>query len=71
MTLVVVGLSHTTAPVALRERVELDARRAAVLLTSLTERAEIDEAAALSTCNRTDVYLATSDPGGTERAALT
>jgi glutamyl-tRNA reductase len=71
MTLLVVGLSHTTAPVALRERVELDARRAAALLASLTERPEIDEAAAVSTCNRTDVYLATSDPGGMERAALT
>jgi glutamyl-tRNA reductase len=71
MTLVVVGVSHTTAPLALRERVELDDRRAAALLASLTDHPEIEEAASLSTCNRTEVYLATNDPGDAERIVTT
>lgn len=69
MTLLVVGVSHRTAPLALRERVELTERRAADLLASLTERPEIDEAASLSTCNRTELYLVARDAGDAERAA--
>jgi glutamyl-tRNA reductase len=69
VTLLVVGVSHRTAPLALRERVELTERRAADLLASLTERPEIDEAASLSTCNRTELYLVARDAGDAERAA--
>ncbi|MDP9244493.1 MAG: glutamyl-tRNA reductase, partial [Chloroflexota bacterium] len=69
MTLLVVGVSHRTAPLALRERVELTERRAADLLASLTERPEIDEAASLSTCNRTELYLVARDASDAERAA--
>jgi glutamyl-tRNA reductase len=67
--LLAVGLSHGTAPLALRERVELNERRAAAVLTSLTAGAEIVEAASLSTCNRTELYLAARDVDATERAA--
>jgi glutamyl-tRNA reductase len=69
MTLVALGVSHETAPLALRERIELEEERAAALLASLTERSEIEEAASLSTCNRTELYLATDDVARTERAA--
>jgi glutamyl-tRNA reductase len=69
VTLLVVGVSHRTAPLELRERVELTERRAADLLASLTERPEIDEAASLSTCNRTELYLVARDAGDAERAA--
>jgi glutamyl-tRNA reductase len=69
MTLVAVGVSHRTAPLELRERVELSEPRAAALLASLTSYSEIDEAASLSTCNRTELYLAARDAGATERAA--
>jgi glutamyl-tRNA reductase len=61
MTLVAVSLSHTTAPVALRERVQVGEHRAPALLASLTEHAEIDGAASLSTCGRTELYLAARD----------
>jgi glutamyl-tRNA reductase len=67
MTVVVVGLSHTTAPLALRERVELDERQAAALLASLTDHPGIGEAVSLSTCNRTEIYLAAHDAGDAER----
>jgi glutamyl-tRNA reductase len=69
MTLLAVGVSHRTAPLALRERVELNERRAAALLPALTERPEIEEAASLSTCNRVELYLAARDVGGAQRAA--
>lgn len=69
MTLLAVSVSHKTASLALRERVELNERRAAALLASLTQHTEIEEAASLSTCNRTELYLATSHADGTERAA--
>ncbi len=54
MTLVLVGLSHHVAPVELRERVTLDLERAAALAQSL------GDAVCLSTCNRTELYLASS-----------
>jgi glutamyl-tRNA reductase len=69
MTLLAVSVSHRTAPLALRERVELNERRAGALLASLTDRSEIEEAASLSTCNRTELYLAVSDADGAERVA--
>jgi glutamyl-tRNA reductase len=52
MTLTLVGLSHQVAPVELRERVTLDADGAAALARSL------GDAVCLSTCNRTELYLA-------------
>ena len=69
MTLLAVGVSHGTAPLALRERLALTERGAAALLASLTQSDAVEEAAALSTCNRTELYLVASDVGDAERAA--
>jgi glutamyl-tRNA reductase len=55
MRLSLVGLSHHVAPVALRERVTLDLAAAAALAQ------EVGDAVCLSTCNRTEVYLADGD----------
>jgi glutamyl-tRNA reductase len=55
MTLSLVGLSHHVAPVELRERVTLDASAAAGLARSL------GDVVCLSTCNRTELYLADED----------
>jgi glutamyl-tRNA reductase len=71
VTLVTVSVSHRTAPLALRERVALTERRMATLLLSLVEHDAIEEAAALSTCNRTELYLVASGTGDAERAAAT
>ncbi|HZO97439.1 MAG TPA: glutamyl-tRNA reductase [Gaiellaceae bacterium] len=60
MRLSLVGISHHVAPVELRERVALPLDRAA----SLARR--LGDAVCLSTCNRTEVYLA----GGDESRAL-
>ncbi len=62
MTIVAYGLSHKTAPIALRERVTLegDALRAALLdLRALHDT--VSEVAILSTCNRTELYCVLRD----------
>ena len=56
MRLSLVGLSHHVAPVELRERAVLEPEGAAELARSL------GDAVCLSTCNRTELYLAGEDP---------
>ena len=60
--LLALGISHKTAPVALRERVALTEREAERLLQELVARPEVHEAAAISTCNRTEIYVVAGDP---------
>jgi glutamyl-tRNA reductase len=55
MKLSVVGVSHHRAPVELRERVALDPEGAKALAGRLADGCE---AVVLSTCNRTELYLA-------------
>ena len=60
MHLVVLGLSHTTAPVEVRERLfisEEAPRRSA----QRAEERGAKEAMVLSTCNRTEVYATSAD----------
>jgi glutamyl-tRNA reductase len=64
------GVSHKTAPLELRERLSLTEGRAVAALRELTEAATITEAAAISTCNRTELYLIVSDPVEAESEAL-
>jgi glutamyl-tRNA reductase len=66
MNLLLVGTSHRRAPVEVRERVALDPDGAAKLSALL---ADGGEAVCLSTCNRTEIYLATEDPSEADRSA--
>lgn len=59
MSLLVVGLSHRTAPIALLERAALDADGARELARELCGGA-VEEAAVLATCNRVEVYAEVS-----------
>jgi len=68
--LITLGISHKTAPLALRERLALPEGRAAGVLRDLVAHPEIHEAVAISTCNRTEIYLVASDPVDAESAAL-
>lgn len=68
--LLALGVSHKTAPLELRERLTLTEGRAVGLLAELSERDEIHEAAAVSTCNRSELYLFAADPVGAESLAL-
>jgi glutamyl-tRNA reductase len=66
MRLLLVGTSHRLAPVEIRERVALDSEGESALAHQLGEGGE---AVCLSTCNRTELYLATADPNAAgERA---
>jgi glutamyl-tRNA reductase len=55
--LTLVGVSHHRTPIELRERVALDPAAAAALAAELGR-----EAVVLSTCNRTELYLARDEP---------
>ena len=68
--LLLLGVSHKTAPVALRERVALPDGRAKQFLTEVLGDAEVHEAVAISTCNRTEVYLVVGDPVEAETTVL-
>lgn len=58
MRLICMGISYKTAPVALREKFALNAERQATMLAQLKQRWPQSEFAVISTCNRTEFYLA-------------
>ena len=66
--LVLVGTSHHHAPIELREQVALDRDAAQALAARLAEGGR--EAACLSTCNRTELYVAADDAEQAERDAV-
>jgi glutamyl-tRNA reductase len=68
--LLALGVSHRTAPLALREQLALTEGRAAGVLNELVQEEPISEAAALSTCNRTELYLVAIDSVEAEASGL-
>jgi glutamyl-tRNA reductase len=65
VNLLIVGLSHHTAPVELLERLAVSGNDTPDLLARLVARPYVNEAVVLSTCNRVEVYAAvTSFHGG-------
>jgi glutamyl-tRNA reductase len=68
--LLALGVSHKTAPLDLRERLSLTEGSAVGALRELTVAEGIHEAAAISTCNRTELYLVVSDTVEAESTAL-
>lgn len=56
MPLLVLGLNHQTAPVALRERVNVPENQQEQSLKALTQLPGVHHAVLLSTCNRTEIY---------------
>jgi glutamyl-tRNA reductase len=67
--LLCLGISHKTAPVAVRERLALTTKDAQTLCRELVETDAVREAVAISTCNRTEIYLV-GDPVGAETELL-
>jgi glutamyl-tRNA reductase len=65
--LLLVGISHRTAPVDLRERVDFQLRGVEAALRALETRRSTREAVVLSTCNRAEVYAACDDVDATRR----
>ena len=68
--LILLGISHKTAPVALREKLALPGPQMPAFLQDLVASPAITEAVAISTCNRTEVYLVATDGVEGESAAL-
>ncbi len=64
--IVVVGLSHRTAPVEIRERLVAGADALPAVLARLAARTELVEVLFLSTCNRVEVF-ALAPPSAGER----
>ncbi|MDX6388018.1 MAG: glutamyl-tRNA reductase, partial [Gaiellaceae bacterium] len=67
MSIVLVGISHHEAPIELRERAALDPKRAGALARTLATGGS--EAVCLSTCNRTELYLADESAEAAEEKA--
>ena len=61
MHLIVVGLSHKTAPVEIRERLAVPESRLGEALTRLCSYPGVKEGVLLSTCNRVEVYSIVDD----------
>ena len=62
MKLQMVGCSHHTAPLAIRERLAFSRDQAAEALSRLRHRYPETEAVLLSTCNRVELYVASESP---------
>ncbi|HWX18856.1 MAG TPA: glutamyl-tRNA reductase [Candidatus Binatia bacterium] len=70
MPLVVIGLSHHSSPVTVRERFAFAEARLPAALRLLRESGTAQEAVILSTCNRVEIYAATSAEPSTAFGAL-
>src|ERR1039457_1190105 len=68
--LLALGMSHKTAPVALRERLAFTESQAVEFARQITQSHEVHEAVVISTCNRTEIYLVVGDPVQAETDAL-
>ena len=69
MQLLLVGVSHRTAPVELRERLDFSAKGVDRALTALAESPSHHETTIVSTCNRVELYVC-CDETDTARAAI-
>src|SRR5688500_11898646 len=67
MHLLLVGASHRTAPVELRERLDFCSRGLEQAVRALAARQSAAEAVVVSTCNRAELYVACDEPAGTGR----
>ena len=66
MPLKILGLNHNTAPVEIREQVVYSGDELGRALSQVRQLEGVDEAVLLSTCNRTEFYIMTSN-GGSEQ----
>jgi glutamyl-tRNA reductase len=60
--LFLLGVSHRTAPVDLRERLDFSSRDLGAAVEAVAARPSMAESVVLSTCNRSEIYVASEDP---------
>jgi glutamyl-tRNA reductase len=70
MHLFLLGVSHRTAPVEVRERLDFASRGLEHALSALAARPGAAESVVVSTCNRAEVYVACEDVGAARRDVL-
>jgi glutamyl-tRNA reductase len=70
MPLLLIGLSHDTTPVALRERLAFSGPDAAMAVATWHEEGVAAELALISTCNRTEVYAVGDDADALEETLV-
>jgi glutamyl-tRNA reductase len=68
--LIMLGISHKTAPVQLRERLALTQSDVTGFLQEVVGHPEVHEAVVISTCNRTELTLVVGDPVTAESGVL-
>jgi len=61
MNIIVVGLSHKTAPVEIREKLSIPTPQMEAAIAHLCSYPHVEEATILSTCNRLEVYVLVSE----------
>lgn len=57
MSIVALGINHKTAPVAVREKIAFNPDHLSSALQQMLQEVQCGEAAILSTCNRTELYV--------------
>jgi glutamyl-tRNA reductase len=68
--LLAIGTSYKTSPVEVRERLALPEPRFSEFIRELRGVADVHEIVAMSTCNRTELYLVVGDPVEAESSVL-
>src|SRR6478609_5669946 len=71
MHVLLIGISHRTAPVELREQLDFQARGLSTALAELRTLRTAREAVVVSTCNRSELYTACEDPTSARQDLLT
>ncbi|MEA5451448.1 glutamyl-tRNA reductase [Leptolyngbya sp. CCNP1308] len=61
MNIAVIGLSHKTAPVQIREKLSIPTAQTGDAIAHLTHCPHIDEVSILSTCNRLEIHIVTEE----------
>ncbi len=70
MHVFLLGVSHQTAPVDLREQLDFSSRDVGAAVEALAARSSAGEAVVLSTCNRSEIYVASDDPARARRSSI-
>jgi glutamyl-tRNA reductase len=67
MRLFLLGVSHRTAPLSVREKLDFASRDLGAAVEALATRPSAAEAVVVSTCNRSEIYVASEDPAQARR----
>ena len=62
MTLVLIGVNHKTAPIALRERIAISREDLPETTRALADMPGVSECMIVSTCNRVEMLAAVESP---------